>query len=142
MAESNKQFNIQRIYLKDLSFESPAVPELFFERSEPRIDLEFRVENRTIDAGRHEVVLGVTVTARTDERTVFLVEASVAGLFGAQGFGDEELKQVLNVYCPAQLFPYLRETVGSITSRGGFPAVMLALVNFEDMYQSAQQGKA
>jgi len=141
MTDAKKQFTMQRIYLKDASFESPAVPELFFERSEPRVDLSYRIEHRHIQDSRHEVVLGVTATARTDERTVFIVEVNIGGLFSAQGFGEDELKQVLNVFCPAQLFPYLRETVSSITGRGGFLPVLLALISFEEMYQASQQAQ-
>jgi preprotein translocase subunit SecB len=142
MSDDQKLFNIQRVYLKDASFESPAVPELFFERVEPRIDIEYRVDTRTVEAGRYETTLGATVTARTEDRTIFIIEVSVGGVFGAQGFDDAELKQVLNVFCPAQLFPYLRETVSSISSRGGFAPVLLALVNFEEMYAGAQRAQA
>ena len=139
MSDAEKHFNIQRIYLKDVSFESPAAPDVFRQRVEPRVEMTMRVEARALGEDRHEVTLTATITARTDERTVFLCEVQQAGLFTARGYAGDELAELLNVSCPTQLFPFLRQTVLDFTQKGGFPPVLLAPVRFEDMYAASKR---
>ena len=142
MSDTGKQFSIQRIFVKDISFESPATPEIFRLRVEPRVELAFRVEARALGEDRHEVVLAATVTARTEERTVFLCEVQQAGVFIARGVEPADLDELLNVACPTQLFPFLRELVVDLTVKGGFPPVLIAPVKFEEMYAASRRPAA
>jgi preprotein translocase subunit SecB len=136
MSEQSQQFfSVEKIYLKDLSFEIPNAPQVFGERESPKIDISLNNEARALEAGVFEVVLTSTITAKLQERTVFLIEAAQAGIFQLRNVPQEQLEAVLNVICGNVLFPYLRETVSNIVTRGGFPPFFMNHVSFEALYQ-------
>lgn len=137
-------FQLQRIYTKDISFEVPGAPEVFLQSWQPKVNLQLnthtqRVGDSTTD---YEVVLELTVTASNDEKVVYLVEIQQAGIFSAVGFEGEELEQLLGAYCPNLLFPYAREAVSDLVSRGTFPQLLLQPINFDALYQQAKQQQA
>lgn len=133
------QFNIRRIYLKDLSFESPRAPQIFESNAQPQIDLQLGAGAAQVGENLHEVVVNVTATVRSGEDTVFLVEVQQAGLFHIEGVPAEQMGWVLGVTCPNVLFPYARQVVSDATTAGGFPPLLLAPVNFEALYQQHVQ---
>ncbi|MEM7561758.1 MAG: protein-export chaperone SecB [Pseudomonadota bacterium] len=138
-----KQFAIQKLYVKDASYESPNSPEAFtFQKWEPKIDLNLNNSSRTLDNGMYEAVLRITLTATHEEKTAFLVEVHYAGLFAINGFDDKELQYILSCQCMNILFPYAREVISDMTVRGGFPPVVLSPVNFDALYQQHLQAQA
>ncbi len=139
-----QQFAIQKIYLKDVSFESPNSPMVFTEGEfKPEINVQINSGHKTIATDMHEVVLSVTVTAKKDDKTAFLVEVKQAGVFAITGFAQENLAGMLGAFCPETLFPYAREAVSELVSKGGFPQLLLAPVNFNALYtQHVQQQQA
>lgn len=132
--EPQTQFALQRIYLKDLSFEAPKSPEIFRDQLKPNIDLNLGTRSRHLDGDFFEVVLSLTVTASNDEGVAFIAEIQQAGIFLISGFDEESLTHALGAYCPNLLFPYARETLDTMVTKGTFPALMLAPVNFEALY--------
>lgn len=136
-----QEFQIQRIYLKDLSFESPMGAEAFLKQYQPSVNQELATETRKIDETHYEIVLKLTITATTEEKTIFLVEIQQAGIFYIKGIPEANLPRVLNTVCPQVLFPYARETIDSVLSKGTFPALMLAPVNFDALFAQAQTKK-
>jgi len=135
------QFSIEKIFVKDLSLENPGAPQSFQMTDAPQIEIGLRTRGEQIDKDLYECVLTITVTARAGDKTVFLVEAAQAGIFGIRGVTPDQLQPVLAVHCPTVLFPYARETVADATMRAGFPPVQLAPINFDALYQQqlAQQ---
>lgn len=133
--EKQPQFTLQKIYLKDLSFESPRPLEAFA-KSVDRADVNFQLNNeaRKVADNVYEIVLMITVTARKEDAVLYLVEVKQAGLFTLQDFPEEELAAMLNSYCPNILFPYAREVVSSMVERGGFPQLLLKPINFDALY--------
>ena len=137
------QVRIERLYLKDASFESPGSPAVFTESFQPQNQVDINTSVNTQGEGRHEVVLSVTVTARRDEeRVAFIAEAQYAGLFTITGVSEDQLRHVLGVFCPSTLFPYVRESLDGLVVKGGFPALQLAPINFEVLYAQAMQQQA
>ena len=137
------QVRIERLYLKDASFESPGSPAVFTEQFQPQNQVDINTSVNSLGDGRHEVVLAVTVTARRDEeRVAFIAEAQHAGLFTITGVSEAQLRQVLGVFCPSTLFPYVREGLDSLVVKGGFPPLQLAPINFEVLYAQAMQQQA
>lgn len=137
-AKVPQQFTMQRIYIKDLSFESPATPEIFKKQWQPKVNVELNTKSEAIDQdGNFEVVLSITITARVDDATAFLIEVQQAGIFYIKGFDAEETRRILGTAAPNVLFPYARETIDSLCVKGAFPAIMLAPVNFDAVYQQA-----
>ncbi|MBN7798792.1 protein-export chaperone SecB [Parahaliea mediterranea] len=133
-----QQFTMQRIYTKDLSFESPGSPGIFRKQWQPKVNVDLNTKSDKIDDnGNYEVVLTITITAKVDDETAFLVEVQQAGIFFISGIEGENLRRVLGTACPNILFPYARENIDAIVVKGGFPPVMLAPVNFEGLYQQA-----
>ena len=132
-------FALQRIYLKDASFESPRSPNVFQGQWTPKITFNLNTKNSKLTDGVFDVVLSMTVEAKIDDNVAFLVEVQQAGVFTCAGFKDEELEHVLAAVCPNILFPYARETIDGLVTRGSFPALMLAPVNFEAIYQQSKQ---
>ncbi len=130
----NKQLAIQRIYVKDLSFESPLTPQVFAEDWQPHVDVNLGSESRGVGPELFEVELVVTVSVKVGESTAFLVEVHQAGVFQLTGFTDKELGPMLGSYCPNILFPFAREVVSDLVSKGGFPQFLLAPVNFDALY--------
>lgn len=135
----NPQFALQRIYTKDLSFELPLGPKVFTRQWNPQVKVDMNTKSDRVQDDIFEVVLTITVTAKLGEETAFLVEVQQAGLFLVRGLEGEQLRQVMMVMCPNILFPYARETVDSLVTRGSFPALMLQPVNFEALYIQARQ---
>lgn len=139
MSEAQPVYTIEKIYLKDLSLEIPNAPQVFTEQQSPKIDIRLHNEVKTIDNSVFEVVLTVTVTAKHEDKTTFLVEVAQAGIFQVRDFPPQDLDAVLNVVCPKNLLPYARETVSTVLNRAGFPAVILPHVGFETIYQQRLQ---
>lgn len=135
--EVQQQFALQRIYIKDVSFETPQGHEVFRQQWKPRVNLELNTKQTRIDDNNFEVVLTLSVTAALEEKTAFLVEVQQAGIFFVSGIPDQQLRQVLATVCPNILFPYAREAVDNLVTRGSFPPLMLAPVNFDALYQQA-----
>jgi len=143
MSEQQPVFNIEKIFLKDLSLEIPGAPQIFSEREAPKIDINLHTETREIEAGLYEVVLTATVTAKVKEdKTAFLVEVAQAGIFQIRNIPGQELDAVLGITCGNILFPYLRESVSSVVVRGGFPPFFLNHLSFEALYQQRMQEQA
>lgn len=136
--QPQQQFALQRIYNKDLSFESPSTPGVFQKQWQPKINVDLNTRSDKIDdKGNFDVVLTITVTTKVDDDTAFLVEVQQAGIFFITGFEGEDLRRILGTAAPNILFPYARECIDSMCMRGGFPAIQLAPVNFDALYQQA-----
>jgi len=147
MADASKQdsqthFSIQKIYVKDLSFESPGSPQIFLEKWEPDVNLQLTNKGTLLSDSTHEVVLNVTVTVKLKDKIAYLVEVQLAGIFNIMGFDKAQLAAWVSSYCPQLLFPYAREVVSDLVTRGGFPQLLLAPINFDALYrQHLEQGK-
>ena len=133
------QLAIQKIYVKDISFEAPNSPAVFTGELNPTADVHFANRTTALDAENHEVVLTVTVKVRQEERTVYLVEVQQAGIFTVRGFPEEHLGAILATACPNTLFPFAREAICDLVTKGGFPQLLLAPVNFEILYAQELQ---
>ena len=139
-AENEKRISVAKIYVKDFSFESPMAPAVFkTEKWAPKTDLNLRSGHTQIDDGVHEVVLTITVDAKEDDKTIFLVELQQAGLFELSGYDDSERSAITGSYCPGILFPYAREAIASAIQKGGFPEFVLQPINFDALYMQSQQ---
>jgi preprotein translocase subunit SecB len=130
-------FSIEKIYVKDLSLENPGAPQSFTQQEAPQIEVGLRTSGNQIDPDVYECVVTITLTAKVADKTLFLVEASQAGIFTIKGVPADQLQGVIAVNCPTVLFPYIRETLADAVTRAGFPPVHLAPINFESLY--AQQ---
>ena len=131
------QFSIQRVYLKDLSFETPLGHEAFKKKWQPKVSQDLNTKTHQVEEGIYEVALRVTINMTYAEDTIYIVEAEQAGLFNIQGFSEEQLPQILNTTCPGILFPYLRETLDNVVTKGSFPALLLPPINFDALFASA-----
>lgn len=136
-AEPQLAFAIQKIYLKDISFETPSGIEVFTQAWKPNIQQDLNVQVTQVEENLHDVVLLLTITARIESKVIFLVEVKQAGLFTIAGLSGIQLSHAINTLCPQILFPYARETIDSILTRGGFPPLMLAPINFEAVFAQA-----
>ena len=136
------QFNIQRIYTKDISFESPNAPAIFTKEWKPEIKLDIDTSTNKVDENVYEVVLSVTVTAKLGEDTAFLCEVQQAGIFAIGDMPDQNKAHTLGSFCPNMLFPYARETISSLVNRGTFPPLNLAPVNFDAIFAAYVQKRA
>jgi preprotein translocase subunit SecB len=135
-------FAIEKIYAKDLSLEVPNAPQIFLVREQPHVNVQLRTEAAPVDGSIFEVKLTITVSATlSEERNLFLVELTQAGIFRIQNVPEGELDLVLGIGCPNILFPYARETISDAVTRAGFQPVLLAPVNFEALYQQSQQAR-
>lgn len=139
--QAKPQFAIQRIYTRDSSFEAPNSPDIFREEWKPQVKLDLNTKTRALNENVYEIVLVVTVEAKLGEKTAFLAEIHQAGVFTVAGFPDETRDQMLGAYCPSVLFPYAREAVDTAVTKGSFPALMLAPVNFDALYLQNKQKK-
>ena len=134
------QFKLQRIYCKDISFETPNSPSMFLGEWKPQMDLQLNTGMQKLDDDNYEVVLTVTVTVKSGDKTAFLAEVQQGGIFNITGVPEEQMNPVIGITCPNILFPYAREVVSDLVNRGSFPQLLLAPVNFEAIYaQQAQQ---
>jgi preprotein translocase subunit SecB len=134
-----RQFSIQRIYLKDVSYEAPGIPEAFRQEWNPRNELNLNTQVKALGDDAYEVVLTLTLTTKTGERTAYLVEVHQAGIFGLKGFSEQEKAPLLGAYCPATLFPYAREIISDLVAKGSFPQMVLQPINFDAMFLQHQQ---
>ncbi len=134
-------FQIQRMYLKDLSLEIPGAPRIFLEQQQPAVEISLDSAQEQLSDGIHEVTVTVTVTTRIGDKVLFLVEASQGGIFEIRNIPPEQMPVVLNVVCPNVIYPYLRSNVADVIQRAGFPPIHLSEINFEALYQQklAQQ---
>ncbi len=133
-------FALQRIYVKDISFESPNSPAIFQKNWKPEVKMDLNTKNSNLGEGHYEVVLSVTLTVTCEGMTAYIAEVQQAGIVMVQGLEGIQLAQALNAFCPNLLFPYLRETVDTLVVKGSFPPVMLAPVNFDALFaQSVMQ---
>ena len=142
-AEGAVQFSIDKIYVKDLSLENPSAPQSFMSQESPQLEVGLRTRAEQVQPDVYECVLTITLTAKSGDKTLFLVEASQAGVFTIKGVPADQLQPVLAIHCPTVLFPYARETLADAVGRAGFPPVHLAPINFEALYQqqlAQQQG--
>ncbi|RCU50962.1 MULTISPECIES: protein-export chaperone SecB [Corallincola] len=135
------QFNIQRIYTKDISFETPNSPSIFKAEWKPEVKLDLDTKSNKLDDAAFEVVLSLTVTAKVGDETAFLCEVQQAGIFSIGNMPEPQLAHTLGSFCPNILFPYAREAVSSLVSRGTFPPLNLAPVNFDALFASYVQKK-
>lgn len=137
--EQQAQFGIQRLYVKDISFESPNAPEIFQKEWQPEVKLDLDTKSRKLADDTYEVVLSLTVTTSVGEDTAFLCEVQQAGIFNIGNVGEQQLAHMLASYCPNVLFPYAREAVTSMVTRGTFPQLNLAPVNFDALFANYVQ---
>ena len=140
-AQENMQamFNMDKIYVKDLSLEIPHAPKIFMERANPQIEVQLHTQASSVEEGVFEVVIMATITAKAGEMVMFLIEIKQAGIFQIRNIPTGELEPILAVMCPNILFPYLREVVSDVAVRGGFAPVLLNPINFDGIYQQQKQ---
>ena len=137
MAEANLEpvFQIQRVYLKDVSLEQPNSPEILMQQEQPSVDIQLGVETKPVVEGIFEVTVTATVHTKIQDKTVFMVEAKQAGIFEVRNIEPEQPGSILGIACPQIVYPYLRGNVADVIQRAGFPPVHLAEINFQAMYQ-------
>ncbi|MEH6551902.1 MAG: protein-export chaperone SecB [Pseudomonadales bacterium] len=141
--EANKmQFALQRMYIKDVSFESPQGYKAFQGEWKPEVNLDLNMGRDAVDDNNWEVTLSLTITVKNAEETAFLIEIHQAGIFLCGGMEEEQRRYVLNTTCAEILFPYAREAVDNLVTKGGFPALMLSPINFQALYQQAMAQRA
>lgn len=138
-ATDGKQFAIQKLYVKDISFESPSAPLVFTEEWEPNVDLSLATHTSKAPQDLFEVSVTVTVTVKNSDKVAYLIEATQVGVFGVKGFPKEEMGPLLGSFCPSVVFPYLREVVSDLVIKGGFPPLLLSPVNFDALYAQHTQ---
>ena len=138
-AASNPQVSVERIYLRDASFESPKAPDVFGGEWQPTVQVDINASNRHLDGSRYEVKLTVTLEAKQGDEVALIVEVEQAGIFRLEGMDDALRARVLATTCPATLFPYVREAADSLAVRGTFPPFLLAPMNFDALYAEAQR---
>jgi len=139
MSNDQPTFQIEKIYVKDLSLEIPNAPQVFMQNEQPQLEVQIDNGSEQFADGAFEVTVSVTVTARIGERTVFLAEAVQAGIFAIRGVPETDLEPLLAIGCPTIIYPYARETLSDLVTRGGFPPVLLAPVSFEALYAQRSQ---
>ncbi|HEY5994315.1 MAG TPA: protein-export chaperone SecB [Gallionellaceae bacterium] len=141
-SQTQPQFNIEKLYVKDLSVEVPHAPEIFLEREAPRIDLQLNTQHSTISEGVFDVTVTAIVTAKLKERVVFLIEAKQSGIFIVRNVPQQEMETVLEVVCPNILYPYLRELVSDSSVRAGFVPALLNPIDFAALHAQKLQAQA
>jgi preprotein translocase subunit SecB len=133
------QVGVARIYVKDISFESPKSPQIFSQQIQPELKVDVSVKPRAVQENLWEVALTLTVEAKTANEPAFLIEVVQCGIFDVRNASQPELERVLGIFCPTTLFPYARQAIDSLLSLGSFPPLMLAPINFEMMQRSAAE---
>ncbi len=133
---------LQSTFVKDMSFEAPNSPDIFLEEYKPKIDVQIASSSKKLQDDIYEVTLKATVTSKVGEKTAYISEAEFGGVFTVKGVSDELRTQILKIFCPEQLYPYLRETISETIAKGGFPRFLMAPVNFAAMYQQGMQQQA
>ena len=141
-APSQAQFTVEKIYVKDVSFEAPNAPQVFNEQGQPQLNMNLNQKVGRLDGNLFEVVLGITLTCTLNEKTVYLAEVEQAGIFGLTGFDDRTLDMMLGTYCPNVLFPYVRQSISELITNGGFPPFYMQPINFEALYAEGLRRRA
>ena len=138
-AEAGAQLQLQKVYIKDASFEVPSAPQIFQEQGQPQVQLNLEHKVGTLAQDVYEVVLTVTVTCKLEDKTAYLAEVQQAGIFGLTGFDPASRDAVLATYCPNVLFPYVRQVISDMVQNGGFPPFFLQPINFDALYADQQR---
>ena len=141
-AAQQAQFTVEKIYVKDVSFEAPNAPQVFNEQGQPQLNMSLNQKVGKLNDSVFEVVLGVTLTCTLNERTVYLAEVEQAGIFGLAGFDHRTLDMMLGTYCPNVLFPYVRQQISDLITAGGFPPFYMQPINFEALYAEGLRRRA
>jgi preprotein translocase subunit SecB len=142
MADETPVFNIQRMYLKDLSLEQPNSPQILLEQGQPQVDINLQMGADQVADGVYEITVTATVTAKVKDKTLFLVEAKQAGIFEIRNVPQDQLQGIVSIVCPQMVYPYLRAIVSDVCTRAGFPPILLTEVNFQAMFEAQQQQAA
>lgn len=140
--QTNPVFQIQRVYLKDLSLEQPNSPQILLEQAQPQVEINLGLAATPVADGIYEVSVTATVTTKVNDKTLFLVEAKQAGIFEIRNIPEDQLQPIIGIACPQIIYPYLRAVVSDVCTRAGFPPVLLAEVNFQAMFEAQQQQAA
>ena len=133
-ADAGPQLSVQKIYIKDSSFEAPGAPHIFQEQGQSRVELNLGQKATQLAQNVYEIILTVTVTCKVGEKTAYLAEVQQAGIFGCAGFDPSQLDMVIGTYCPHVVFPYARQAISNMIEQGGFPAFLMQPINFEQIY--------
>ena len=133
-APTTAQFTVEKIYVKDVSFEAPNTPQVFNEQGQPQLNMNLNQKVGRLEGDVFEVILGVTLTCTLNDKTVYLAEVEQAGIFGLTGFDERTLDMMLGTYCPNVLFPYVRQSISDLITNGGFPPFYMQPINFEALY--------
>ncbi|MEO6278725.1 protein-export chaperone SecB [Roseateles sp.] len=141
-AEGTPVFQIQRMYLKDLSLEQPNAPHILLEQSQPQVDINLTLSAENVTDGIYEVTVTATVNTKVGDKTLFLVEAKQAGIFEIRNVPQDQVEGILGIVCPQMVYPYLRAVVSDVCTRAGFPPVLLTEVNFQAMFEAQQAQRA
>ena len=141
-APSQAQFTVEKIYVKDVSFEAPNAPAVFNEQGQPQLNMNLNQKVGRLEGDLFEVILGVTLTCTLNDKTVYLAEVEQAGIFGLTGFDDRTLDMMLGTYCPNVLFPYVRQSISDLITNGGFPPFYMQPINFESLYAEGLRRRA
>ena len=141
MADETPAFNIQRMYLKDLSLEQPNSPQILLEQQQPQVEINLGMGAEPVAEGVYEIIVTATVTTKVNDKVLFLVEAKQAGIFEIRNVPEEQLQGIIGIVCPQMIYPYLRAIVSDVCTRAGFPPILLTEVNFQAMFE-AQQAQA
>lgn len=141
MAEQDQSplFQLQRMYLKDLSLEQPNSPQILLEQQQPQVDIQLGMNAESVSDGIFEVSVTATVTTKVGERVLFLIEAKQAGIFEIRNIPQDQVQGIIGVVCPQMIYPYLRAIVSDVCTRAGFPPILLSEVNFQAMFEAQQQ---
>ena len=140
--EATPVFQIQRMYLKDLSLEQPNSPQILLDQQQPQVDINLGVGAEQVADGIYEVTVTATVTTKVQDKVLFLVEAKQAGIFEIRDVPQDQMQGIIGIVCPQMIYPYLRAIVSDICTRAGFPPIMLTEVNFQAMFQAQQEQQA
>ncbi|HEU4663502.1 MAG TPA: protein-export chaperone SecB [Dokdonella sp.] len=140
--QNQAQLNLQRIYVKDVSFEAPGAPQIFQQQGQPNVELNLAQRVAPLGTDVYEVVLSVTATCRVEDKTAYLAEVQQAGIFGLTGFDAQGRDAVLATYCPNVLFPYARQVISELVQNGGFPPFFLQPINFDALYAEQMRRRA
>jgi preprotein translocase subunit SecB len=142
MADPTPVFQIQRMYLKDLSLEQPNSPQILLEQNQPQVDINLGVAAAPVADGVFEVTVTATVTTKVADKVLFLVEAKQAGIFEIRHIPEEQMQGIISIVCPQMIYPYLRAIVSDVCTRAGFPPILLTEVNFQAMFEAQQAQNA
>jgi preprotein translocase subunit SecB len=141
-APTGPSFTVEKLYIKDVSFEAPGAPQVFSEQGQPQLQMNLNQKVQRLSDTAFEVVLGVTLTCTIGDKTAYLAEVQQAGVFQLGGFSDQQLDAMLGTHCPTVLYPYARQAIGDLIQAGGFPPFLLQPLNFEALYADGLRQRA